>query len=358
MEKKQFGKWLLLASVVFVIVVAVELIAVRAVDKKMEQESMGLNLAGRKLEDTEQDDAQESYSEILGRELTEVELRRQEELQLQFGLLIYNNNIGLAQDFVLADGTWFLDEDKMCIRISSVGGDEQSSTFFTLDNQEILNQYRGYWEDSYYSYDKNATEMVERYRYYQLVFDRFYLDDMQVIPQQVSIYKVECNPEGDVDYPEVTDFALMEIIQLEVPDTEGLDCYELAEEINADTVEGLSYDYTCNGSDAYKIMRDCTLNGKFFSVEGRKKMLQDCLDENYDFVDRDLIGFSNYYCKTSVHDHELLGDSVTAVSCEQNLLYHLYRYIWQLVVFVLTIDLVVAVAITLIVFFINKNKRK
>ena len=192
-KKKQIKKWLLIGVIVFVVLVAVELIAVCIVDSNMEKESFALNTLDKVVSN---EYAAEECSHIVKRELTADEIIQQKILQKKHSLMIYNN-IGLAEDIVLPDGSWFLDKSPMIIRITDGGSEERSTVYFTLENQEIMNRYLSYWKDNYYSYDKTPKEMVESYRYYQLVFDRFYLNDMTIIPQKVSIYKVERMPKDD-----------------------------------------------------------------------------------------------------------------------------------------------------------------
>lgn len=359
--KNAVKQLLIMTGVLFVLMLMIDTIIIRVIDKHEENDTFVVNIAERTLQNM--DEVEETtdvveYSEILGRNLTKEEEKEQRKLEAQRSLLIYNN-IGLAEDFLLPDGTWLLDEDMIYIDLSVQTEDGTNYyNVFPLDDTELLEKYRSYWEDSFYSYDKNTKVAVERYRYYQLVFDRFYLDGMTVLPEQVSIYRVERMPIGDEEYPEITGYELMETLQFEVLDKEGLPCYELAMPLDENTVGDVSYDYTCNGVEGYRVMRDCTLNGKFFSLEERKKLLQECLDETYKSRDRDLVGFSNYYYRKSTKDSDLLGGEVTILLCEQNIFYNMWQYAWKLVVLVVVLEAVVSLGIAAMIIAIRISKQK
>lgn len=359
--KNAVKQLLIMTGVLFVLMLMIDTIIIRVIDKHEENDTFVVNIAERTLQNM--DEVEETadvveYSEILGRNLTKEEEKEQRKLEAQRSLLIYNN-IGLAEDFLLPDGTWLLDEDMIYIDLSVQTEDGTNYyNVFPLDDTELLEKYRSYWEDSFYSYDKNTKVAVERYRYYQLVFDRFYLDGMTVLPEQVSIYRVERMPIGDEEYPEITGCELMETLQFEVLDKEGLPCYELAMPLDENTVGDVSYDYTCNGVEGYRVMRDCTLNGKFFSLEERKKLLQECLDETYKSRDRDLVGFSNYYYRKSTKDSDLLGGEVTILLCEQNIFYNMWQYAWKLVVLVVVLEAVVSLGIAAMIIAIRISKQK
>lgn len=361
MSRKNKVKWLfLITAIVLVVFLAIELCVLRIADKEMSSMEVLTKVTRGIMEDMDAESEStgtERYSEVLGRELTADEEKRQRELEAQYKMLMYNN-IGAAQDFLLPDETWFLDEDTMCFRLSLDKDGEKYFHFFALENEEIINRYRACWEDSFYSYDKNAKEMVERYRYYQLVFDSFYIDDMTVIPEQISIYKVESIlPVGSDDAgSRITGFALVDTLKFEVQDTGELDYYELAGEIDQYNVTDLSYDYTCNGVE-YSVNRDCTLNGKFYSVEERKALLEDCTSETYEFQDSDLVGFPKYHIGKDIYSCDLLGGDVTAVICDQNVLYNAYKYLWIYVIFVLLVDVAVAIGIAAIVTAIKERKK-
>ena len=360
MDKNKVKRFLLISVVVFVVLLIIELIVVRIVDDRRGKNTVAMNTMKRIVKDidvVEESTDSAEYSVILERMLTEEELKEQKILEAQKKMITYNN-IGLAQDIVLPDGSFLLDEDGMYVYISvKTEGDAVCYHVFSMENEEILNRYRSYWGDSFYSYDKNTKEMEEKYRYYQLVLDRFYLDGMEVIPEQVSIYKVERMPMDGEEYPEVTGFELMETIRLADLNVEGLDCYELVTEIDSYTVTGLSYDYTCNGMGEYRVMKDITLNGKYFSLEERKELLTDFLDEKYELQDRDLIGVSKYYYQKNIYNSELLGGNVTTLVCESNILYNFCLYAWKLLLLVLMTQMMVSVGIAAIVIAV-KNKKE
>lgn len=359
-QKNRIKASILITAIALVVILAIELGVLQIVDKKMGSDEVAMSVTRRMLEEMDKDSGsadEEPYSEILGRKLTADEEEYQRVLETQQKILIYNN-MGLMQDFLLPDGTWFLDEDMICIRLSVDIGEERYINFFSVENEEIINRYRACWEDSFYSYDKNVKEMVERYRYYQLVFDSFYMDGMMIVPEQVSIYKVECMPPvgSDNDYSQVTGFELVDVLKYEVENVNGLDYYKLAGEINQNNVTGLSYDYTCNGAGGYSVLRDCTLNGKFFSVEARKSMLASCAAETYEFQDRDLLGLPKYHVEKETYSGAWMGGNVTAVVCDQNILYNAYKYTWQLILFVLLVDVAAAIGIAAIAMVIRKRK--
>lgn len=359
-QKNRIKHLFLIATIVFVVILAIELCVLRIADKEMSSIELLTKVTQGIIEDMDAESESvgaERYSEVLGRELTVDEEKRQRELEAQYKMLMYNN-IGAAQDFLLPDGTWFLDEDTMCFRLSLDKDGEKYFHFFALENEEIINRYRACWEDSFYSYDKNAKEMVERYRYYQLVFDSFYIDGITVIPEQVSIYKVESIlPVGSDDAgSRITGFALVDILKFEVQDTGELDYYELASEIDQYNVTDLSYDYTCNGVE-YSVNRDCTLNGKMFSIESRKALLEDCVSETYALQDMDLVGLRKYHTNKEEYTCDLLGGEVTAVICDQNVLYNAYKYLWIYLVFLLLVDVAVAIGISVIVIAIRERKK-
>lgn len=359
--KSMVKHMLIIMGVLFALMIMIDTIVVRAIDKHEENDAFVLNVAEKILDNMDElsENADETqYSVILGRNRTIDEEETQRRYTAQRSLFMYNN-IGLAQDFVLSDGTWLLDEDRIYIDLSLKTEDGVFDyNIFLLEDQELLERYRSYWKDSFYSYEKSAKKMVERYRYYQLVFERFYLDDTRLIPQQVSIYRVERMPIGDAEYPKITSCELMETVQYEFTNKEGLVYCELVTEIDADTVADLSYDYTCDGKEGYRVKRDCTLNGKVFSLEERKKLLQECLDESYESRDRDLVGFSNYHYQKSTHDSDLLGGEVTILLCEQNILYNMCQYAWQLVVLVVVLEAVASIGIAGIIIAIKSSKQK
>ncbi len=359
--KSTIKQLLIITGVLFVLMLLMNALVVRIIDKRGENDTLLLNVGERILQDMdkEKDPAEvEKYSEILGRNLTQEEEQEQRKFTAQRSMLLYNN-IGCAEDFVLPDGTWLLEEDMIYLDLAMKTEDDTLRYgVFSLDDPKLLDRYRSYWKDAFYSYDKNAKGAVERYRYYQLVFDCFYLDGMTVLPEQVSIYKVERMPMYGEEYPEITACELMETLEYEVSDKEGLACYELATVIDASTVANVSYDYTCNGAEGYRVLKDCTLNGKYFSIEERRTLLQECLDETYESRDRDLVGFSNYYYRKRMKHSDLLGGEVTILLCEQNILHNMYRYIWQLVVLVVVLEIVGALGIAGIVTAVKLSKKK
>lgn len=359
--KSMVKQILMLTGILFVGMLAIDMIIVRVIDKHQEKNPFFSNIEARILDGMDGiDESAEAveYSEILGREFTKEESNEQRILEAQKSLLIYNN-IGLAQDFMLPDENWLLDENRICIELSmTTEGDIRHYNVFSLEHPELLERYRSYWKDSFYSYDINTREAVERYRYYQLVFDRFYLDDMTVLPEQVSIYKVERMPVNGEEYPEITECERMETLQFEVLNEEELVCYELAMEIDTDTVADLTYDYTRNGVGMYRVNRDCTLNGKFFSLEERKKLLQEGFDETYESRDRDLVGFSNYYYRKSTGNSDLLGGEVTMLHCEQNIFFNMYQYIWKLVVLIVVLEFAASIGIATIAIAIKISRQK
>lgn len=358
-ENKSIRKWLLFGVITFVVILLLELCVVRIVDYSQEKDSLWLNITQRMLDDMVSEEVDMlNCSEIIGREWTETEEQEQRNLKTQSGLITYNN-LGVAEDFMLSDGEWFLDEDLICINLRK--RTEEGilyNGYFRVENDEILSTYREYWKDAFYSYDKNTQEMLERYRYYQLVFESFYLDDKQLIPEKVSIYKVENIPPKGADstYIDVTDFTLMKTMEFEVQNTDGLKHYEIAEPVDQYNVTDIVYDYTCDGVEDYSVLRDCTLNGKAFSLGERKALLEDCLNENYALKKRDLIGFSNYYYHKGVKNSSLLGGEVTVIACEQNILYRSYLYIWKFVLVVMIANIVVTAFITVIAAQVHKYK--
>jgi len=363
MQKKSVGKWLLFGFITFVVILAIELSVVRIVDDRQEKNPFTLNIVQKMLDnmDVVHETADEvSYSGILGRDWTKEEENEQRELAAQSSLIMYNN-IGLAEDFMLPDGNWFLDENMICLRLSMKTEDDTTYySYFSVENEQILNTYRDYWKDAFYSYNKNTKEMVERYRYYQLVFESFYLDDKKLIPERVSIYQVEnILPEGSENTSvDVTKLTLMDTMEFEVTKEDEWKHFEIVEEMDEYNITDLVYDYTCNGSGDYSVLRECTLNGKFFSLEERKQLLEDGLNETYTSKKRDLVGLSNYYYRKAVKNSQMLGGEVTAVVCEQNIFYRVYLYIWKMVLALIVADMCVAVLITVIAASVQMNKRK
>ncbi len=358
--KDRMKRLLIYVAIIFVSLLVVELVVVRIWDYRAQKSSLGLNVAARNFdnmsEKIESADVAE-YAEIVGRELSSEELKQQKLAETHQSLLMYTN-IGLAQDYIMPDGSWFVDEDTFFIRITLKKDDKTHyKNMFTLQDPELLEKYRSYWKDNFYSYDKTWKEMKERYRYYQLVFDRFYIDGMTIVPEQVSIYKVERMPIGNADYPEITNCEKMETIQFEVNDTEGLPCYEIKTQIEADNVTDIKYDYSCNGAEGYSIFKDITLNGKIHSMEQRRMLLQEAMDEDYNSRKRDAVGMSNYYYVKSVRDNNILGNDVTVVACEQNILYQAYQYIWKLLLVGVLLQLAMSFGIAGIVMAVKERKK-
>ncbi len=361
MREKNLKKWLLFGIVTFVIILIIELGVIGIIDREQEEKSLVLNVAQRMIDDIDlrnETADEDGYSELLGRELTEEEQQEQKRLSVQQGMIMYNN-IGMVFDFMLSDGNWFLEEDMICVCLRLKTEDEAYRNYFQVENEEILNMYRTCSKDSFYVYDKSTKEMVERYRYYQLVFESFYIDGNQLLPEKVSIYKVESMlPENSTDsIIEVTDFDLVEAMEFEVPNAEKLKRYEIAEKLDQYSITGVSYPYTCDGSDDYSVMSDCTLNGKGLSLQERQRLLIEGLNGTYDSRKRDLIGMSNYYYRTVTKNSQLLGGDVTAVICEQNIFYRAYLYAWKVVLAILVADIVTATFITVIVFQIQKYRK-
>lgn len=361
MRENKFKKWLLFGIVTFVIILIIELGVIRIIDRKQEEQSLVLNVAQRIVDDLDQKNEvadEYGYSELFGRELTEKEQQEQRRLSVQQGMLIYNNT-GMVFDFMLPDGNWFLEEDMVCVCLRLKTEDEAYRNYFQVENEEILNMYRTCSKDSFYSYDKSTKEMVERYRYYQLVFESFYLDDNQLLPEKVSLYKVESMlPENSTDsIIEVTDFDLVETMEFEVPNAEKLKRYEIAEKLDQYSITEVSYPYTHDGSGDCSVMSDCTLNGKGLSLKERQKLLEEGLNGTHDSRKRDLVGMSNYYYRTVTKNSQLLGGDVTAVVCEQNILYRAYLYAWKVVLAIIVADVITATFIAVIVSQIQKYRK-
>ena len=361
MREKNLKKWLLFGIVTFVIILIIELVIIRIIDREQEEQSLVLNVAQLMVDDMDQKNEVTDdyvYSELFGRELTEKEQQEQRRLSVQQGMLIYNNT-GMVFDFMLPDGNWFLEEDVICVCLRLKTEDEAYRNYFQVENEEVLNLYRTCSKDSFYSYDKSTKEMVERYRYCQLVFDSFYLDDNQLLPEKVSIYKVESMlPENSTNsLIEVTGFELVETMEFEVPNAEKLKRYEIAEKLDQYSITEVSYPYTCNGSGDYFVMSDCMWNGKGLSQKERQKLLVEGLNGTYDSRKRDLIGMSNYYYRTVTKNSQLLGGDVTAVVCEQNILYRAYLYAWKVVLIIIVADMITATFIAVIVFHVQKYRK-
>lgn len=361
MKEMKLKQWILFGGVVFVIILLVELGIVRILDYKQEKDPLVLNVGQKMIEDIDkgiEDDDAESYSELLGRELTKDEQQEQMILSKQQGMLRFNN-LGLALDFMLPSGEWFLNEDLICVCLRLQTDEETYRNYFVVENDEILKAYREYFDNTFYSHDKTTKEMIERYRYYQLVFESFYVDDNKLIPEKVSIYKVESMlPEGSMDDTiEVTDCVLAETLEFEVSDTNDLKHYELAEKLDRYNVTEIAYNYTCDGLEGYSVLQDCTLNSKGLTLEKRKILLEEGLNETYTSKKRDLIGMSNYYYRVTNKDSERFGGQVAVVVCEQNIFYRVYLYVWRLMLVLVLVNVVVAVLITVVVSQIQKYKK-
>lgn len=359
MSRKNGKKFCLITVIVLVVIVAIELCVLQVVDEKMSIMEVLKRSTHRIIEDMDAADVStEQYSEILCRNLTEEEVKRQRELEAQFRLVMYNN-ADSAQDILLPDGTWLLNEDTLYFRLGLDKDGERYYHFFDLENEEIMPRYRDHWEDSFYSYETSMTELKESYRYYRLVLERFYIEDGSIIPGRIGIYKVErTSAEGfKPGYDGPTNVELVDEWEYEVQGAEELACYELVDELDLYNVTDISLAYTCNGVE-YMVNRDCTLNGKFISPEERKELLEDLVTETYALQDRDLVGLPKYHIAKEIYNCDMLGGEVTAVVCETNMLYNAYIYLWMYVAVVLFVDILVALGIAAIVIALKKRKPK
>lgn len=360
LHKRNRKQFFLIAAIVFVIIVIIELCVVRIKDLQLKNDSSFWgSVRGRLSEEYETWERQNDYSVIIGRELSEDEKQQQIKLKMKQLLIAFNNG-GVVSDYLLSDGTWFLDdEDEICIRISVDRDDKSDHVYFSLKNEEIMNRYRAVSEDSFYSL--NEMRLGWCYRYYQLVFDSFYLDGMTIIPEQVSIYRVESITSGDKveSLGEITGFECVDTLKLEVPDVKGLDYYKNVTEIDKDNPDRFVYDYVCNGMEGYAIWNnDYVLNEETISLKERRALLEDCLNETYAKQDRDLVGFSKMFFNKETATEDFWGGEVTAVCCEQNIFYNMYRYMGEFLLLVFVVDVTVALVCAAIVMAIRRAREK
>jgi len=351
-KKSKIIIFVVVGTILFVLFLGVELYFVRLFDTRTGNERKAFMMRAIKIDIGETDSGLEenSFSNILNRELTSDEINSQSEL-FSHNLNIILSNAGVILGEFLPDGKWRMDEDSICIDIMN---EERERFIFRLNNTDVLNEYRKYTENSYYYYDK--WKMLERYKYYVMVLDSFYVDDIRLIPKKISIYEAKCNFDEDMK-PEDEDkvsVLLVDTIEFNDGNISGLDYYEIIEEIDSYSVDEYRFQYTRNGKEGYSV-GTAVFTEKINSVKERKEILEDCLNETYEFQERDLVGISKYYFAKEKYFSEYYNDYVTLVGCEDNIFYDTYKSLWQYVLLILALDAIVAYGIAAPVFVIKKR---
>ncbi len=347
-------------AIIFAIALVIELIAVQVIDYRFGHNSVIQNVAAKIVEDL--DESEESsdakqYSAILDRELTKEEEAIFRKAAACQSIITYSN-IGVVMDVAYGDGNFLLDEDTFYLGLKDASDETRYRDTFTLKNDEIMEKYRSYWKDIFYTYDKDFNGAEESYRYYQLVFDSFYVDDMTIVPEKVSIYKVERIPVGGAEYPEITNCELMETKEFDVTKEDHFLHYEIAQELDQWNVDSIVYDYTCDGKEGFSVQKDCTLNGKYFSLEERKALLAETLGEKHTSQKRDLVGFSKYYYSNEVIDSVMLGGSVNVLTCDSNIIYRMWRTLWIYIIPGALLQFAVALGCAAIILTIKEGMKK
>lgn len=353
---------LITGTVFFAIFLLADYFWVRSADKGYAGEALFSNVEKKRLEDLnyEPEEGELVYTSFWERDLTQEEFEEQKILTGQQALVMYNNQ-DIAQDMILPDGTFFLDSDKVYLKIGKEN-EEKDHDFWVaaFENPDVIAQYRSYREDAFYTFRKDFEELEESYRYYQLIVECFYLDGMTVCPEKISIYRVESQPELVFKNP-ITHCELMETIELDVPADKKKDCFTLTTEIDAGTVADLSYEYSRNGENGYIIYSDCTLTEKKITLAEREQRLLECMSEQYISQKRDFVGFSKFYYRKQKGESELLGGEVTMLHCENGIYYRMYQYVWTFVVMVVVLEALAAGAIAAgtgaVIRLISKRKK-
>ncbi len=347
-------------AVIFVIALLIELIAVRVIDYRLGHDSIIQNVAVKIVDDldkVETDLYKEQYSGILNRKLTteeDVAFKRARACQS----IITYSNIGVVMDIAYGEGEFFLDEDTLYLELRDTSDETLYLDTFTLKNDEIMEKYRSYWKDIFYTFDKGFNGAEESYRYYQLVFDSFYVDDVTIVPEKVSIYKVERIPVGGAEYPEITNCELMETMDFDVTKEEHFLHYEIAQELDRWNIDSIAYDYTCDGKEGFSVRKDCTLNGKYFSIEEREALLAETLTDKHTSQKRDLVGFSKYYYSNEVIDSVMLEGSVNVLTCDSNIIYRMWCTLWIYIIPGALIQFAVALGCAAIILTIKEGMKK
>lgn len=349
-KKNKIIIFAVVGTILFAILLGVELYLVRVFDTKVgnERRTFMMRVMKSEVEDEYNSAFEEdSYSDILNRELTQEEINNRKELSITMSNILLSN-IGMSLGIVLPDGNWLIDDDQLYIEIMN---EERDHYIFTLDNADILNEYRKYTENSYYHYDK--WKMLEKYRYYVMVLESFYVDDIRLVPEKISIYEVECNLDDTKPEDEVNAL-LVDTIEFNIENVAGLDYYEIVDEIDGYSVDEVRFNYACNGNEGYSAV-PIVLTEKVYSVEERREILEDCLNETYEFQKRDLVGISKYYFVKEKHFSKLYNDYVTLAGCEDNIFYDTYKHLWQYVLLILVMDMIAAYGIAALIFVIKKR---
>ncbi|MBE5941785.1 MAG: hypothetical protein E7264_04500 [Lachnospiraceae bacterium] len=347
-------------AIIFAIALVIELIAVQVIDYRLGHDSIIQNVAIKMvgdLDETKEDSEEKQYCGILDRELTKEEAEVFKIAQVRKSIVTYSN-IGVVMDAAYGEDTLFLDEDVFYLTLRYTSGETRYTNVFTLKNDEIMEKYRSYWKDKFYSFDKGFSGAVESYRYYQLVFDSFYLDDMTIVPERVSIYKVERIPVDGTEYSEITNCELMETMDFDVTKEGHFLHYEIAQELDQWNIDSIGYDYTCDGKEGFSVQKDCTLNGKYFSLEERKALLAEILEEKHASQKRDLVGFSKYYYSNTEMDSVMLDGKVRVLTCESNILHDMWRTLWMYIIPGALLQFAVALGCAAIILTIITGRKK
>lgn len=281
----------------------------------------------------------DKHSVVLGRELTDEEMKEQKELSLISNNIMFSNS-GNLREILLSDGTGIIEEDCMYVHVAK----DKNAYVFSWENNDILKTYREYSKKSFCNYEKKVATVVMNYEYYVLIPESFYRKDTELIPEKLNIYKIHSPEEGDL----IDKVSLITTINCNVGEATGLDYYELCDRIDGYTMSNLFLNYTCNGEEGYQVRKDCILTEKYFTLSEREELLEDISKGRNKKQERDLFGFRKYYTAVEKIESNYWGGEVEIVACSINYNFGMYKNIWDTIWLTLMADIGVACAVAAI----------
>ena len=303
--------------------------------------------------------------DIFGVPYSESENREQNERKLKAGMIIYAN-ADVVTDVALPDGGWLIGGDEMYMNLQDA---DENRTICEIDTSKILPFYRNYTQNNKYVtwepygikelIKNNSIEWKTHYVWYELVIDKFYLEDRRVLPQKVSIYRKEGSGEDDdevvfqesveFDYPEkeLDNLLLFSTEEELIPDEVGktVPRYQYTDQDGKYLLEGSMYLMT----EHYYTENDVPSNSSTDSRVGRKQLRDESVSDKKPGLIERLPGLR----KSSNGHKELVsnyyGGAVKIVWGKNSYSYAVCKLLWLWIVIYALVGILLLIGICVLI---------